>query len=285
MIKTICIRYSTSLYIISTNLHCNTVFMITFTTTSSGRELGESVIFQPVLKAYPTWHSWVITTHISLGHLQHHWKAFNRQLIRTHQLLQSQQPLVLTQLISTLYIKLSNIDEVYNSCKSVIISAINLLNTNPSFDGKSQSHPCHKRSLLLFLADAVRWLMGTATTKDVSSIKARINWQIVTQSSQQETLVHVISILNVTQYATQVNRHRINVLMDKVDKTSQDINNLYNLATSLATSISFHQLILHIRSVFANLHDSLNYIRMVSTHTMDILMQPYQEHYPCTSYQ
>ena len=59
--------------------------------------------------------------------------------------------------------------------------------------------------------------------------------------------------------------------MDKVDETSQDISNLHNLTTSLATSISFHQLILHIRSVFANLHNSLDYIRMVSTHTMDYI--------------
>ena len=59
--------------------------------------------------------------------------------------------------------------------------------------------------------------------------------------------------------------------MDKVDKTSQDTSNLYNLTTSLATSISFHQLILHIRSVFANLRDLLDYIRMVSTHTMDYI--------------
>ena len=52
-------------------------------------------------------------------------------------------------------------------------------------------------------------------------------------------------------------------------KTSHDINNLYNLTTSLATIISFHQLILHIRSVFTNLYNSLSYIRTVSTHTMD----------------
>ena len=113
--------------------------------------------------------------------------------------------------------------------------------------------------------------MGTTTTKDVSSIKARINQLITTQSSQQETLVHIIYILNVTQYAAQVNRHGINILMDKVDETSQDISNLYNLTSSLATSISFHQLILHIRSVFANLCDSLVYIRMVSAHTMDYI--------------
>ena len=107
---------------------------------------------------------------------------------------------------------------------------------------------------------ALSWLTGTATTKDINSIKTRINQLIATQSSQQETLVHIISILNVTRYATQVNRHSINALMDAARATSYDINNLYNLTTSLTTSINFHQLILHIRSVFANLHDSLNYI-------------------------
>ena len=80
-----------------------------------------------------------------------------------------------------------------------------------------------------------------------------------------------MSLLNITRYATQVNRHGINALMEAVRATSHDINNLYNLTTSLPTSINFHQLILHIRSVFANLHDSLNYIQMVSTHTMDTI--------------
>ena len=51
--------------------------MFTLTTNSSGEELGESVIFQPVLQAYPTCHSWIIMAHVSLGHLEHHWKAFN----------------------------------------------------------------------------------------------------------------------------------------------------------------------------------------------------------------
>ena len=59
--------------------------------------------------------------------------------------------------------------------------------------------------------------------------------------------------------------------MDVAEATSHNIHNLYNLTTSLATSVSFHQLILHIRSVFANLYDSLNYIQMVSAHTMDYI--------------
>ena len=67
------------------------------------------------------------------------------------------------------------------------------------------------------------------------------------------------------------NRHSINTLMDVARATSHDINNLYNLTTSITTSINFHQLVLHIRSVFANLCDSLNYIRTVSVHTMDYI--------------
>ena len=83
--------------------------------------------------------------------------------------------------------------------------------------------------------------------------------------------MHIISILNITRYATQINRHGINTLIDVVRVTSHNINNLYNLTTSLATSINFHQMILHIRSVFANLCNSLTYIQMVSTHTMDYI--------------
>ena len=104
-----------------------------------------------------------------------------------------------------------------------------------------------------FLGDALRWLTGTATTKDVNNIKQCVNQLTETQSTQQETLVHIVSILNVTRYAVQVNRHSINILMDKVDENSQDVNTLYNLTTSLATSLSYHQLILYIRSVLANL--------------------------------
>ena len=220
--------------------------MITLITTSTIREIGKSVLFQPVLKAYPTCHSWIITAHISLGHLEHHWKHFNRQVDRTHQLLQflNHRPVAPTHLISPLQVELTTINDMCNSCKPTIISAINLLNTDPSFNGHINSNTHQKRSLLPFLGDALRWLTGTATTKNVNGIKEHVNQLIETQSKQQETLVHNVSILNVTRYAAQVNRHSINILMDKVDETSHDVNNLYNLTTMLATSLSYHQLVL-----------------------------------------
>ena len=84
-------------------------------------------------------------------------------------------------------------------------------------------------------------------------------------------MVHIVSILNVTRYAAQVNRQHINIIMDTIDNMVHDVNNLCNITTSLHTSLSYHQLVLHLRSVLANLQDSLSYIRAVSMHTMDYI--------------
>ena len=78
----------------------------------------------------------------------------------------------------------------------------------------------------------------------------------------------LISILNVTRYATQMNKQHINILMDTTEKTQQDITTLYNTMHSLYSSISYHQIILHIRSILANLQDSLHYVREITFHTI-----------------
>ena len=240
--------------------------MITLINASSTRQFGESVLFQPVLKAYPMHQSWLITAHISLGHLEHHWKSFNRLIDRTHQLIEylSKQPSAPMQLLTTLQSELTNINDIYSSYKPIIIPAINLLDTDPAFDGNSNYNKHVRRSLLPFLGDALSWLAGTATSKDVNSIKKRVNQLTATQSTQQEAIVHIVSILSISRYAAQVNRQHINIIMDKVDETVHDVNNIYNLTTSLSTSLSYYQLILHIRSVLANLQDSLSYIRTAS---------------------
>ena len=76
-----------ALLLINMHLHYSMIFMLTPTTNSSRMELGESVIFQPVLQAHPTQHSWIITAYVSLGNLECHWKTSNRQLARPQQLL------------------------------------------------------------------------------------------------------------------------------------------------------------------------------------------------------
>ena len=129
-------------------------------------------------KAYPMCHSWLITAHISLGHLEHHWKTFNRQMDRTWQLLQflSQWPSTPMQLLATLQVELTNINDIYISYKPIILPAINLLNTDPSFDGHSNYNNWVRRSLLHFLGDVLSWLTGTATKKmSITSRKESIN--------------------------------------------------------------------------------------------------------------
>ena len=83
----------------------------------------------------------------------------------------------------------------------------------------------HKEKSSTFLGDALSWLTGTAKTKDVSSIKKRVNQLIAIQHNQQETLVHVISIVSITRYATQVNRQHINIVING-ERTHQDVTTL-----------------------------------------------------------
>ena len=129
-----------------------------------------------------------------------------------------------TTILSTVQLELSNIKDICNSGKTTITSAIKLLQSQQPW-----THIHHRRSLLPFLGDVLSWLTGTATTKGIHSIKTRINQLIATQASQCNTLVHIVSVLNITRYATQVNRCGINTLVDAVRATSHNINNLYNL--------------------------------------------------------
>ena len=186
---------------------------------SSQTDLGKSVIFQPVLQVYPTPHFWIITAHIWLGNLECHWKLFNRQLTYQNTTISkisgSTSICPNTAVIHT-STRLSNIQDIHSSGESTITSAIKLLQSN-----QPQTHIHHKQSLLPFLGDAVSWLTQTATTKDIHSIKTQINQLIATQTSQHNTLVHIVSILNITRYTTQVNRHSIYTLMEAVQTTSQ----------------------------------------------------------------
>ena len=116
---------------------------------------------------------------------------------------------------------------------------------------------CVKKSLLPFLGDALSWLTGTAMTKDVKDFKKRVNQQIETQTQQQERLVHVISILNVTRYAMQVKRKHINAVREVVERTHLNVTTLFTITSSIHTHINYQQILLHICSILTNLRDPL----------------------------
>ena len=236
-------------------------------------ENRESELFQPVLKAYPTHQSWMITAHVLSGNMEKQWKLFTRHMIRTCQLLTSLlwKPSALTQLLSALKAELNNLNSIHTSYQPLIQAATQLLKKEPSFNGVPVSSKHMRRNLLPFLGDALSWLTGTATTKDINTIKTRINQLFSMQHNQQETLVCIISILNITRHATQVNRQHINILMDAMEKMHQGVVTLYNITHSLYSSLSYQQVILHTQSTLANLWDSLHYKREVTIHTMDYI--------------
>ena len=92
-------------------------------------------------------------------------------------------------------------------------------------------------------------------TKDTTEIKQQVNSLIQKWAQQQETLVHVISILNITNYATQVNRQKINEGMDVLLKSNQDINILLNMTDVLSLCLGYHQIYTNAHTIFAYLKD------------------------------
>ena len=119
------------------------------------------------------------------------------------------------------------------------------------------------RSILPLLGDA------QLLQKDTWDIKQYVNQLIQEQTKQHETLVHVISIPNIIRYAEQVNRQKLNEMIDALQRSNDDLNNYsvlqrfwHNaLNTNECTSTCSPSLVYH--------RDSLTYMRQVAIHMMD----------------
>ena len=111
------------------------------------------------------------------------WKLVTTQMIRTCQLLTSllQKPSALTQLLLALEAEVNNLNNIHTSHQPLVQAATQLLRKETSCNGVPVSSKHIRRSLLPFLGVTLSWLTGTATTKDVNSIKTSINQLIVTQ--------------------------------------------------------------------------------------------------------
>ena len=87
--------------------------------------------------------------------------------------------------LQPLEIKLDNLHNLFMAYKPVFSFARSILQMQPSFDRKPIPPSGQKKgSLLPFLGSALKWLTGTATTKDVKHIKKWISSLIETQENQ-----------------------------------------------------------------------------------------------------
>ena len=85
---------------------------------------------------------------------------------------------------------------------------------------------------------------------------------------QRETLVHVISVLNITRYAIQVNRKKLNEMIDTLQRSNAHLNRLFNIAEVLKQHIRYQQMYISIHTILACFRDSLTYMMPVAIHTM-----------------
>ena len=98
----------------------------------------ESVLFQLVLAAYPTRHSWIITAHINLGSLHKPMHMFNRQKNIIREMISKlwNHPDDEIEPLQPLQVKLENLHNLSMAYKPVFSSARSILQTQPLFDGK-----------------------------------------------------------------------------------------------------------------------------------------------------
>ena len=154
--------------------------MITFVNTTTTRESRESILFQSVLKAYPTCiilgSSWLM---YALGNLKKQWRMFIKQIDRTQHLLKSflQKPLAPSHLLSPLESELTNLDRYPHILKTTYFGSHSTFKEG-TFIWLSLSlyHTCMRRSLLPFLGDAFSWLTGTAMTIGCHQYYAESQW-------------------------------------------------------------------------------------------------------------
>ena len=174
--------------------------------------------------------------------------------------------------LQLLQVELDNLHNLFMAYKLAFSSARSILQTQPLFDGKPiPPSGQRKQSLLPFLGSALKWSTGTATTKDIKHIKKRISSLIETQENQWKTMVHIVSILNLTRYKTQVNRQWINIILKELTKSNEDIRALFNITNQLATQVQVQNIVLHLRAMLANLKDYLHFIKQLANHILEYI--------------
>ena len=174
--------------------------------------------------------------------------------------------------LQPLQVELDNLHNLFMAYRPVFSSARSILQTQPSFDRKPiPPSGRKKRSLLPFLGPALKWLTGTTTTKDIKHIKKQISLLIETQENQWKTMVHIVSILNLTRYEAQVNRQRINIILKELTKSNKDIRALFNITNQLATQVQVQNIILHLRAMLANLRDCLHFMKQLANHVLEYI--------------
>ena len=196
--------------------------------------------------------------------------------------------------LNTLLGEITNIDSLYQSYRPTIQMAIQLLQTKPVLNKLSHADsPWPKRSLLTLIQRCTTMVNRDSHNEGCARNKQWIYQLIQEQTKQQETLVHVISILIITKCATQVNRQKLNEVMDALQKTNEAVNTLLNNTDILTVSqiptdihlfpyyTSLPQILPHVHETSCHTHNGLHWCsydqHIVTKHTSSRRTQKYAQ--------
>ena len=84
-------------------------------------------------------------------------------------------------------------------------------------------------------------------------------------------MVHIVFILNLTRYETQVNRQQINIILKELTKSNEDIRALFNITNQLATQVQVQNIMLHLQAMLANLRDCLHFMKQLANHMLEYI--------------
>ena len=84
-------------------------------------------------------------------------------------------------------------------------------------------------------------------------------------------MVHIVSILNLTRYETQVNRQWINIILKELTKCNEDIRALFNITNQLATQVQVQNIVLHLRAMLENLRDCLHFMKQLANRVLEYI--------------
>ena len=84
-------------------------------------------------------------------------------------------------------------------------------------------------------------------------------------------MVHIVSILNLTRYETQVNRQWINIILKELTKSNEDIRALFNITNQLAMQVQVQNIVLHLRAMLTNLRDCLHFMKQLANHMLEYI--------------
>ena len=84
-------------------------------------------------------------------------------------------------------------------------------------------------------------------------------------------MVHIVSILNLTCYQTQVNRQWINIILKELTKSNEDIRALFNITNQLATQVQIQNIVLHLRAMLTNLRDCSHFMMQLANYVLEYI--------------